>query len=89
MSYKIYSIPQGEELSDLYEMSINGQTVPLHAAYVSAVPFNRRWPGHQRSFDQAEPVAYASFEMNEPVEIKVISQKTFESAVIRPLSKGI
>ncbi|MEI6578537.1 MAG: glycosyl hydrolase family 28 protein [Eubacteriales bacterium] len=89
MSYNIYSIPQGEALSNLYAFSINGQAVPLHEAFVSAFPFNRRWPGHQRSFDQAEPVAYASFAMDEPVEISVKPQRAFSEAIVRPLSKGI
>lgn len=89
MAIKIYQIPHGEVLSNLYEMNVSGQNVPLHEAFVSAVPFNRRWPGHQRSFDQAEPVAYASFAMDEPVHITVKPQKKFENVVIRPLSKGV
>lgn len=90
MSYKLYPIPpQGEALSNLYELSVNGYSVPLHEAFVSAFPFNRRWPGHQRSFDQAEPVAYASFSMDEPVKIIVKPLRSFTEAVVRPLSKKI
>ncbi len=89
MSLKFYPIPQGEALSCLYEFSINGQNMPLHEAFVSAYPFNRRWPGHQRSFDQAEPVAYISFAMDEPVKITVKPLRAFAEAVVRPLSKGI
>lgn len=89
MSFIIYSIPASETLSNLYEFSINGQAVPLHEAFVSAVPFNRRWPGHQRSFEQAEPVAYSSFAIDEPVKIIVKPLRAFAEAIVRPLSKGI
>lgn len=89
MPANIYPVPGGRETSELYQLTVDGASAPVLAARVSAVPFNRRWPGHQRSPDQAEQAAYAMFETDGPVKITVKPQKAFRDVVIRPLSKGV
>lgn len=74
---------------DGYTVKINGQSVTPDAARVSAVPYNRRWPGHQRTLDQTECVNFLSFAMDEPVSLEITPKEPFENAVIRPHSLGI
>ena len=89
MSIRIYSVPQGETITNDFLVSANGQAVPVHTAWVSAVPFNRRWPGHQRSADQGELAYFAAFEKDGPVEVQITPKKQFQSVIVRPLSKSI
>lgn len=89
MSFRVYNPPTGEALSDLFECAIEGQKIPLHEARVSAYPFNRRWPGHQRSLDQTELVAFAAFEMDAPVTMTIKPNREFHDVIVRPLSKKV
>ena len=89
MRFVPYRFPEGEPVCTLYRMTVEGQELPLYGARVSAVPFNRRWPGHQRQPEQAEDAAFVMFAMDAPVRITVRPSFPFEGAVIRPLSRGI
>ena len=51
MPVKMYPVTGKELFHDGYEVKVNGKPVALDAARVSAIPFNRRWPGHQRTED--------------------------------------
>jgi len=72
-----------------FEVTLNGISADAIAVRVSAIPFNRLWPGHQRPLDQTEPAAYVSYAADEPIEVRVRPRRDFSSAVIRPLSKGV
>lgn len=89
MATHTYGVPLGEAVSGEFSLTANGLHVPVHGARVSAMPFNRRWPGHQRSADQSEPAYFASLETDEPVQIRVAPKKAFRDVVVRPLSRGI
>ncbi|MBQ7650945.1 MAG: hypothetical protein IJS15_08295, partial [Victivallales bacterium] len=65
------SFPGGHLASEDYEVQINGQSCPVHACCVSAMPFNRLWPGHQRPLEQTELASYISFESEAPVQLRV------------------
>jgi hypothetical protein len=82
-------MPQEERSGDLYSVKVDGKSLPMHIAYVSAVPYNRRWPGHQRPKDQREEVNFGLFSMDGPVEIEIMPARSFETVVVRPLSLGI
>ena len=56
MSVRIYELPQGEVPAPI-SITAGGLPLPVSRCYVSAYPYNRRWPGHQRTTDQRE-VAY-------------------------------
>lgn len=88
-AFQLYPFPEGEPVSDLFQMTIDGETIPLHTARVSAFPINRRWPGHQRSLDQTEAAAFASFSMTAPCRVTVVPKSDFKEVVIRPLSRNI
>ena len=72
-----------------YRVWVNGSEVSLNAARVSAVPFNRRWPGHQRQLDQTEPADFLLMEATGPVSFRILPPERCSSAVIRPASLGI
>jgi len=89
MSYKVYPVTQTELNYNGYEVKINGEKVFLDSARVSAMPFNRRWPGHQRQLDQTELVNFLSLETDEALHFEITPREKFEDVIIRPLSLGI
>ncbi|MBQ3078732.1 MAG: hypothetical protein IJC48_01860 [Clostridia bacterium] len=89
MAIKTYPLPEGECQNTLYEIFIDGKRVQAHSARVSLMPFNRHWPGHQRTMDQTEVIPFVSFDMDEKAHVRVISQKAFKNAIVRPSSKKI
>ncbi|MCL4203217.1 MAG: hypothetical protein KJ000_12005 [Pirellulaceae bacterium] len=86
---RTWPAPDGEALSEHYELRVNGRAVPVHACRVSAVPFNQVWPGYQRPLDQTELAGFACWDMTDPVQIEIQSQRAVQSVVIRPASRGI
>ena len=85
----VYPVPAGEPVFDLYTVTVDGKETPLYTARVSAIPFNRPWPGKQRPLDQTELAAVLSLDMTEPVEIVIHTKTPVQEAVVRPVSKGI
>ena len=86
MSVKIYpAAPEKESCAD-YRVLVNGREVPLQTARVSAYPFNRRWPGHQRQIEQTELCNFVAFAMSGETEITVIPLHPFSAVHIRPRS---
>ena len=89
MPVKMYPVTGKELFHDGYEVKVNGKPVALDAARVSAIPFNRRWPGHQRTEGQTELVNFLSLAMDEPVSFEITPKAPFEKSEIRPASLGI
>ena len=89
MSFKIYPLTKTNLDHDGYKIKINGIEVTPDVARVSAIPFNRRWPGHQRSIDQTELINFILLESDEPLEFEITPHDNFEKAEIRPLTLGI
>ena len=89
MSVQIYPVSGKELRHDGYEVKVNGKPVALDAARVSAIPFNRRWPGHQRTMDQTEMINFLSLATDEPVTFEIMPKAPFETVEIRPASLGI
>jgi hypothetical protein len=85
----IYPAPTGEKLSEDFTLTVAGQPVPVYTCRVSAIPFNRLWPGHQRPLDQTELASFASWDMAGAVEVEVVSRRPVESVAIRPSARGI
>ncbi|MBR5679746.1 MAG: hypothetical protein IKX19_03765, partial [Clostridia bacterium] len=85
----IPAIPDGEPASDLYTVTVNGTPAPLWEARVSAIPFNRPWPGQERPIEQTEMAAFFSAEMTAPVDFAVTAREPVRDAVIRPLAKEV
>lgn len=74
-----------------YTVYLNGVKAEPDTARVSAVPFNRRWPGHQRQIEQTELCNFIGFEMDGPVNVEIRPNRPFSAdrVVIRPQSLGI
>ncbi len=89
MSYRLYPVQQGCCSHDGYAAKINGRPVPLDTARVSAFPYNRRWPGHQRTPDQTEFANFLSLATDEPLRFEIAPKEPFDGVVIRPRSLGI
>lgn len=89
MSYNTYPVTETAIKCNSYTVKINGKEVRLDTARVSAYPFNRRWPGHQRSLDQTELVNFLNLETDEPLFFEIIPNEPFDTVEIRPRSLGI
>ena len=74
-----------------YSVVVDGKAVDVVPCLQSGKPFNRGWPGYQRSVDQAERAAYVSFESAGPVVVTVGLPEGVEGArpTVRPLSRDI
>ena len=89
MSYNVYPVIDTDLFCDDYFVKVNGKEVKTNTARVSAVPFNRRWPGHQRQIEQSEIVQFLSLSCNEPLNFEITPKEPFDEVKIRPRSLGI
>lgn len=89
MSYKVYPVIDTDPFCDDYLVKVNGKEVKTNTARVSAIPFNRRWPGHQRQIEQSEAVQFLSLSTDEPLTFEITPKDPFEEVKIRPKSLGI
>ena len=84
MSIHIYPVSTEFRIENGYAVRINGIPVPTDCARVSAVPYNRRWPGHQRTLDQTELIQFLSFSTDEAVTVELTLPAPSDHVVIRP-----
>ncbi len=89
MGYRIYPVTKTEPVCADYRVRINGEEVLMNTARVSAMPFNRRWPGHQRQIEQSEAVSFLSLCTDETLSFEITPREPFEEVKIRPKSLGI
>ncbi|HPU86487.1 MAG TPA: glycosyl hydrolase family 28 protein [Candidatus Latescibacteria bacterium] len=89
MPARTYRVPGEIPVADDILCLLDGQKAPVQLCRVSAVPFNRRWPGHQRQIEQSEIAYFTSLEMTEPVTVQVRPGRAFKDVVVRPLSKNV
>ncbi|MCQ2432591.1 MAG: glycosyl hydrolase family 28 protein [Clostridia bacterium] len=89
MSIRLYPVQPNDMPRVGYHVLVNGMDVPTDAARVSAVPYTRRWPGHQRTLDQTEGPACLPMYADEPLTFEVTLPRPSDHVVIRPKSLGI
>lgn len=82
-------VGEKEETSALHRVFIDENERKVIACRVSAIPYNVWWQGRQRPETQSEEASFVSFEFTAPVQVRVIAEKIFKSALVRPLSAGI
>ena len=88
----IPQIPESEKSYDGLTVTLNGFSAPVWQCRVSAMPFNRVWPGYQRALDQTELAGFVTWETDEEetnVVVRVGGDEALDSVVVRPLSLGI
>lgn len=87
-SFKIYRLPQGETAAPI-SITADGDPLPVSQCFVSAFPYNRRWPGHQRTTDQREIAYFARLAAEGPVTFEYTPDHAFSVCTIRPLSAQV
>lgn len=75
--------------NDNFSVTINDIDCEVRECRVSAVPYNRPWPGKQRQYSQTESAGFISFSADESVTLRVKSKKAFKTASVKPSSKNI
>jgi hypothetical protein len=85
---RIYKLPQGEVTVPISILA-GGLPLPVSQCYVSAYPYNRRWPGHQRTTDQREVAYFARLEGEGPITFEYNPGRQFSVCTIRPLSAKV
>jgi len=87
---KMVKHPIASEICGNYEITVNGKKVSAVKTRVSAMPFNRLWPGKQRCIKQTEYASYLSLSTDEQtLEFTITPAVTFKNVVIRPISSGV
>lgn len=87
-SVRIYPLPQGEAAAAI-SITAGGQPLPVSMCSVSAYPYNRRWPGHQRTTDQREVAYFARLAGDRPITFRYTPDRTFSVCTVRPLSARV
>lgn len=79
-----------QNISGDYAVTVNGLPCGVRSARVSAMPFNREWPGKQRDIAQSELASFIMFSSDEPVtvEVKCLTERAGRPACVRPQSRG-
>ena len=78
-----------EPISKEYSVKLNGQEIPVYTCRISKYPFNRDWPGVQRSTDQTELASFVNIVSDEEIELEVSVKVEYERILIKPYSKGV
>ena len=86
---KICLVPNTEMLMERFTVTINGENAPVSAARVSAMIFNRGWPGHQRPIDQTEIAGFVRVMSNDGIDVRVKANEEIRDVCVRPLSRKI
>lgn len=85
---RIYPLPQGETAAPI-SITADGVPLPVSLCYVSAYPYNRRWPGHQRTPDQREEAYFARLSGEGPITFRYTPTRAFSVCTVRPLSAKV
>ena len=89
---KVYPSPVGEPLSNIYRVSVAGKTVPVYLAKIGAADNELRFKAVDdlmHSADYFDTAAFAYFDVDGSVTVKVTSERIIRIAKILPLSANI
>ncbi len=82
-------LPATYPRSQAFTVVCEGTTLDVAACRVSKEPINQVWPGYQRPIEQTEMASFLSLGAEGPVTLEITATQPFQSAVVRPLSKGV
>ena len=85
----VYAMPNEERTYSGYLVEADGKQVPVSEVRCSAIPFNRRWPGHQRQIEQTELCGMVRFAFKGRTTVSVTAMRDFDDVKIRPLSRNV
>jgi hypothetical protein len=74
-----YPAPEDEQLSEVYRVQVNGIEVPVYQQRVLDPPFAGK-------YNHGGTYAFAVFDCNGPVTLKVATSRALENTVVRPVS---
>jgi hypothetical protein len=86
---RVFSAPAGEPLSTDYQVSVEGQEVPVYGAKVAPADRERRWKAMDDKANSAnfyEMASFVYFDMQEPVTVTVTCAEAIRSAKVLPAS---
>ncbi len=86
---RIPVFPIGQQPYEGCTVTVNQRQTKPYPARVSAMPFNRGWPGHQRPLEQTEEAGFLSFESDGEVTLTVTWPVPPTEVLVRPLSRGV
>lgn len=86
---KIYNYPKEYNMSEEFEILCNDTPIRAYSCDVSAYPFNQVWQGKQRPVSQTEKTSFVMLGSDSEITLKITSKKSFESVIVRPLSRCI
>lgn len=86
-------MPDSETPYPDFTVELDGTPAPVWQCRVSAIPFNRVWPGHQRPIEQSELAGFVTWETDQ-AETKIVVKTTrdaeaLKSVVVRPLRLNV
>ena len=84
-----YPVPSEERICPAYAVTVDGVAAPVSEVRCSAMPFNRRWPGHQRDIAQSEICGMVRFSFSGTAHVAVTAAKDFGDVRIRPASRNV
>ncbi|MBQ6066260.1 MAG: hypothetical protein IJK89_05515 [Clostridia bacterium] len=82
-------LPEGEPKYGDIAVTVDGRPVDCYAARVSAIPFNRVWPGRQRPLEQTEQAPFLPLTLTGCADFRVRTGEAPADVAIRPLSKRV
>ncbi len=74
---------------NMYLVKVNNKEAKLETIRVSAIPFNRIWPGKQRDIAESETAYVLHIESEDIVNISVTSTSPVSCVKVRPQSKNV
>lgn len=89
---RAYSAPEGADLSQRFQVSVDGVSVPVYNVKVAPENETRRWAAMDdkvNSHTYYETAAFAYFDMQNAVEVSVTVPTSVLSARVLPTSAGI
>ena len=86
---RIPVFPVGQQPYEGCVVTVNQRQTKPYLARVSAMPFNRGWPGHQRPLEQTEQAGFLSLESDGEVTLSVTWPAPPTEVLVRPLSRGV
>ena len=89
LAAQVYPVPDGERTYPGYAVEVDGEKAPVSEVRCSAMPFNRRWPGHQRQIEQTELCGMVRFAFAGSATVSVTAARDFKEVKIRPLSRNV